>query len=89
MALDIGISTAKDSKGNIVAYLQGASFIQADRMKIKRPMYMYELWTSRGREPITWAHAISDKVAKELFNNKYHMKGLHIRRIRTSSRRVK
>lgn len=88
MALNIGISTATDKKGYIVAYMQGASFSSADLRKIRAP-YIYELWSSRGHEPVTVVHAKSDKIAKEFLKNKFNMKGLHIEKITRTSRRVK
>lgn len=42
MALDIGISKATDKKGNIVAYMQRATFSSAELRKIRAP-YRYEI----------------------------------------------
>lgn len=88
MALKIGISKAEDGKGNIVAYSQGATFSKAELRKIRAP-HRYELWSNRGSEPIEVIHALSDKVAKEYLKAKFHMVGLHITKVKTSSRRVK
>lgn len=83
MALDIGISKATDKKGNIVAYMQGATFSSAELRKIRAP-YRYEIWSRRGYEPVAILHAKSDAIAKE-----FDMKGLHLEKINRSTRRVK
>jgi len=88
MALDIGISMAKDGKGNIVAYSQGAPFSKGELGKVRAP-HRYELWGSRGSEPMAIIYALSDKVAKEYLKAKFHMRGLHIRKVKVSSRRVR
>ena len=88
MALNFGISTATDKKGYIVAYSQGASFSAPEIRKIRAP-YVYQLWSSRGHEPVAVIHAKSDKIAKEYLNEKFNMKGLHIEKLTTKRRRVK
>lgn len=88
MALDIGISKATDKKGNIVAYMQGATFSSAELRKIRAP-YRYEIWSRRGYEPVAILHAKSDAIAKEFANSKFDMKGLHLEKINRSTRRVK
>ncbi len=88
MALDIGISHATDKDGYVVAHSQGASFSAVVLRRIRAP-YRYELWTSRGREPVAVVYAKSDKIAKEYLNNKFNMKGLRIEKITTKRRRVK
>ena len=88
MALNIGISYATVRYGYVVAYSQGASFSSAVLRRITAP-YRYELWTSRGREPVAVVYAKSDKIAKEYLNDKFNMKGLRIEKIATKRRRVK
>jgi len=87
MTLHISISTATDSKGNIVAYGQGASFSREELRRIRAP-YRFELWASRGYAPIAVIMAKGTKEAREYARAKYRTRGLSLRRVTIRSRRV-